>query len=73
MQFSQADAGGWAQRPLREPRVSRSYDKDSEETHKGKQKELAVLPHLLPHHTQRPGWSCLLLLGHVALYSPPLP
>lgn len=74
MQPSQADAGGWTQRPLREPRVSLSYNKDSEENHKGK-KELAILPPpaTVSHHTQRPGWSCLLLLGHVALHSPPPP
>lgn len=36
-------------------------------------KELAVLPPpaAVSHHTQQPGWSCLLLLGHVALHSPP--
>lgn len=56
--------------PLREPQTSLSYNKDSEENHKGK-KELAVLPPsaTMSRHTHRPGWSCLPLLGHVALHS----
>ena len=55
MQPSQADAGGWTPRPLREPRVSLSYDKDSEENHKGKKKSWQSCPHLPPCPTTRSG------------------